>query len=521
MRVKCIHRCRRASSCISALLAAAGGASVWGVAAISSTSFFRFDASHKRRDAKPTPQARFRSRLRKGLVRIVQGFNRIFGHLQVAPVSTGALLSTRPGQLDGAAGAATRRRQEWRRARGRPPPHPRCRSLDRGDDRADAITGSSFGSADAAFMPMSCSRGRVLLDGDPGRGAPAVAERDDAGRRREDRLPMRARPAPQRQRQAQRRAARRHQAVRRLHGGRGPQPGDRGRGVLHPARPERLRQDDDAADGRRVRGDDRGPGADRRRRRRRAAAVQAADQHRLPELRAVPPPERLGQRRLRPPAQEGGQGRGRAARERGARARRAGPRGQPPARPALGRPAAARGAGPGAGQPAQGPAARRAPRRARPEAAQGPAGTAEADPARRRDHVRLRDPRPGGGADDVRPDRGHEPRPDRAGRRPRAGLRAAGDHLRRRLHRRLQPDAGGRQEGRRLGEVELDSGVTVEAEADGFNAGERCHAVVRPEKLEIGAGGQRGPERRGPGRELAVPGHRDPDGRATPRRGAG
>ena len=39
--------------------------------------------------------------------------------------------------------------------------------------------------------------------------------------------------------------------------------------------------------------------------------------------------------------------------------------------------------------------------------------------------------------------------------RPRGGLRAAGDDLRRRLHRRLQPDAGDR---RRPGEVQLDRG---------------------------------------------------------------
>ena len=37
---------------------------------------------------------------------------------------------------------------------------------------------------------------------------------------------------------------------------------------------------------------DRGRGPDRRRRRRRPARPQAADQHRLPELRALPPPER-------------------------------------------------------------------------------------------------------------------------------------------------------------------------------------------------------------------------------------
>jgi spermidine/putrescine transport system ATP-binding protein len=38
------------------------------------------------------------------------------------------------------------------------------------------------------------------------------------------------------------------------------------------------------------------------------------------------------------------------------------------------------------------------------------------------------------------------------------------------------------------GEVELDSGVQVRADVDGFNPGDRCHAVVRPEKLTIGAG---------------------------------
>ena len=195
-------------------------------------------------------------------------------------------------------------------------------------------------------------------------------------------------------------------------------------------------------------------------------------------------------------------------------------RGQPAARPALGRPAAARGAGPGAGQPAQGPAAGRAPRRARPEAAQGPAGPAEADPARRRDHLRLRHPRPGGGADDVRPDRGHEPRPDRAGRQPRGGLRAAGDHLRRGLHRRLQPDAGRRQEGRRHRRGRAGQ------RRHGQSRGERLQrrrALLRggaPREARDRAGRGAGePDRRGPGGKLPVPGHRDPDDRATPRRG--
>jgi spermidine/putrescine transport system ATP-binding protein len=38
------------------------------------------------------------------------------------------------------------------------------------------------------------------------------------------------------------------------------------------------------------------------------------------------------------------------------------------------------------------------------------------------------------------------------------------------------------------GEIELDSGVQVRTGVDGFSPGDRCHAVVRPEKLTIGAG---------------------------------
>ena len=59
--------------------------------------------------------------------------------------------------------------------------------------------------------------------------------------------------------------------------------------------------------------------------------------------------------------------------------------------------------------------------RARPQAPPPAPGRAQAHPVRGRDHVRLRDPRPGGGADDERPDRGHERGPGRAARaRPRS-----------------------------------------------------------------------------------------------------
>ena len=37
------------------------------------------------------------------------------------------------------------------------------------------------------------------------------------------------------------------------------------------------------------------------------------------------------------------------------------------------------------------------------------------------------------------------------------------------------------------GEVRLDQGTTVKARANGFSPGERCQAVVRPEKLRIDA----------------------------------
>jgi spermidine/putrescine transport system ATP-binding protein len=39
------------------------------------------------------------------------------------------------------------------------------------------------------------------------------------------------------------------------------------------------------------------------------------------------------------------------------------------------------------------------------------------------------------------------------------------------------------------GEVELDSGVKVNADVNGFAVGDRCHAVVRPEKLSINSSG--------------------------------
>ena len=101
---------------------------------------------------------------------------------------------------------------------------------------------------------------------------------------------------------------------------------------------------------------------------------------------------------------------------------------------------------------------------------------------------------------------------------PEDGLRAPDDDVRRRLHRRLQPDArAGGVARTAASRVKLDAGIEIEAPSNGVATGERCHAVVRPEKLR--ARSPRRPvtrrlaERRGHGRELGLPRHRDADRR--------
>ena len=151
-------------------------------------------------------------------------------------------------------------------------------------------------------------------------------------------------------------------------------------------------------------------------------------QHGLPGLRAVPAHERAGERRVRPARQEGRPGRAsRAGRRRrssrcgsadyGARRPRQLSGGQRQrvalARALVNRP--------------EGAAARRAARRPRPQAARADAGGAQGDPARRRHHLPLRHPRPGGGADPLRPHRRVQRRSHRAGRHRPRDLRAAGE----------------------------------------------------------------------------------------------
>ena len=174
--------------------------------------------------------------------------------------------------------------------------------------------------------------------------------------------------------------------------------------------------------------------------------------------------------------------------------RRRGARDRPHRRPrqaspvaALRRPAAARRPGPRPGAQPAGAAARRAARRPRRPAPQAPPAPAAAAPARARHHVRLRDARPGGGAHDVRPDRGDRRRQGRAGRlaggdlrAPRDGVRRGvprvGQHLRRRTSRtsprtspRVPPWA-----------------APISAEVgDDAPRGEAA-IVVRPERIAIG-----------------------------------
>ena len=216
------------------------------------------------------------------------------------------------------------------------------------------------------------------------------------------------------------------------------------RRVLRDARPVGVGQDHGAADDRRLRA------ADRRARSSSAGATSPGDAPFERDVNtvfqdyALFPHMTVGaERRVRTEGQEGRQGRApRAGRaRRSPRVRLDGLR-RPQALAALRRPAPAGRARPRPGQPAHGAAARRAARRARPQAARADAGRAQGDPARRRHHLPVRDPRPGGGADDERPHRGLQPGPDRAGRhrRPRSTSSPA-TAVRRRLRRHLQPAA--------------------------------------------------------------------------------
>ena len=149
----------------------------------------------------------------------------------------------------------------------------------------------------------------------------------------------------------------------------------------------------------------------------------------------------------------------RAARRGDARDHQAAAARRPLSLPALRRPAAARRARPRAcGQAVGAPPRRAALRARRQDPRLAPPGDPLA-PARARHHHRLRHPRPGRGAVDVRPHRGDERRPDGAGRHALRHLQLPVDALRRLLRRHAQhhgrarssirPRAASRSTGRR------------------------------------------------------------------------
>ena len=199
------------------------------------------------------------------------------------------------------------------------------------------------------------------------------------------------------------------QALRRGHRGRPPRPRHRRGRVRGDAGALGLRQDDHAADGRRLRG----PGRGRDPRRRQAAVVAAEEllpaagaaqlRHGVPGLRRLAAPLGVRQRRVPAARAQAAEGRDRGTHRGGAAAHQPlrGGKGQP--RRPVGRRQAARGARPRARDPSGRHAARRAAVVARSALPRGDALRDQGPAAA----LRLRDPlrhaRPVGGDGAVRP----------------------------------------------------------------------------------------------------------------------
>ena len=207
------------------------------------------------------------------------------------------------------------------------------------------------------------------------------------------------------------------------------------RRVPRPRRPLRLRQEHDAAHDRRTGGHHRRPALHRRPARQRRGAKGPRHRDGLPELRPLPPHERLRQHRLRAQAEAVRQGRDPPPRGGGRRPARHRRRPGAEAEAALGGAAAARGRRAGHRAEAGGVPLRRAPLQPRRQAPRpDPDRALEAAPPLGHDDD-LRHPRPGGGDDDGGPDRGLGRGTHPAGRHPPRPLRTSGQPLRGRLHR--------------------------------------------------------------------------------------
>ena len=178
--------------------------------------------------------------------------------------------------------------------------------------------------------------------------------------------------------------------------------------------------------------------------------AQAADDDRLPALRALPAPVGALERRVRPQDARRREGGAAEAGVRGARHGRPDAARRPQAEGALGRAAAARRARARPRHEAEGAAPRRAARRPRPAAPVADAGRAAQPPAPARPDVHPRHAQPGRGALDGRPHRGHERGAHPAGRRSADDRDEARDRSRRPVHGRQQhhPGHGHRARGR-------------------------------------------------------------------------
>ena len=249
-------------------------------------------------------------------------------------------------------------------------------------------------------------------------------------------------------------------------------------------------------------------------------AVQAPDQHGLPELRAVPAPERRAQRRLRAPAQARLQGRGAPAR----RARSSSASAWP--REAKRKPRQLSG-----GQQQRVALARALVNRPAVLLLDEPLGALDLK-LRKQLQVELKRIQQDVGITFVYVTHDQEEAltmSDRIAVMNRGVIEQLDDpeeiyerpahDLRRRLHRRLEPDArrGRSANGDRAAELRLDAGPTVRAgvgrgdrraSAPTRSCGPRSSCCTAPT-----APGRRAPERRGPGRELPLPGYGDAGGR--------
>ena len=245
------------------------------------------------------------------------------------------------------------------------------------------------------------------------------------------------------------RVLRRHAALRRRRGAARPRPVRRGRRVPDPGGAVGVREEHRAPAAGRSRQADLGGGQASAAAPSRAGPGRARHRDGLPELRALPPHERLQEPRLRAAAAQDPQGR-----DRPPGARDGGPAGHrsscwTASRPALGRSAAAGRDGTRTGTRAAGVPARRAAVQPGREAPHPGAGRSQAAAPRAAGDLDLRDARPGRGDDPRRPDLRHVERRGPADRDPRRDLQPAGQHVRRGVHGQPADEPGAGRDPRR------------------------------------------------------------------------